>query len=118
MKSKLLFIIALLGLLISFSLSSCGSRSAAGTYKADLTIAQSGHYTTFVLRENGSAEIIEDGGKTEYTYWEYVGNGIDVKIPAKWGGEYWVIDFDEGNIYYGAKAYRSCHGGYRFTKLQ
>lgn len=117
MKKNSFFIIVLLTTIFSLVTVSCETRTAVGTYRADLTIAQSGYYTTFVLKENGSAEIKEDNGKTKYTYWEYVGKGIDVRVPAGWGGEYWILDFDEGNVYYGAEAYRSCHGGCKFTKI-
>lgn len=94
-----------------------GSSSPVGTYRADLTIAQTGNsLTTIVLNENGSATMTQDGFDTEYTYWDYAGKGKDVRIKTD-AGSYYFMDFDEKLIYYGADDYRSCTNGCKFKKI-
>ena len=103
--------------LLFFASLSC-KQSPVGTYRADLTIVQSGHYTTIVIKQNGTADIIEKGDDTIHTYWEYAGKGIDVRVkPVPFWGYWYFLDFDEGNIYYGADDYRSCQNGHRFSRV-
>ena len=93
------------------------SRSPVGTYVADLTLAQSGYMTTITLNSDGSAVMQQDGESPKYTYWDYAGKGIDVRInDGRYG--WYFIDFDQNIIYYGAKDYRSNHGGYALRRLK
>lgn len=88
------------------------SKSPAGIYYADLTLAQSGSITKIVLNEDGSAEMTQDGYSTKYTYWDYASEACkDVRISD---GNYgwWFIDFSQMKIYYGATDYRSNQRGY------
>ena len=111
-KNAIKYIIAIIISLLL--LESCG-KSPVGTYTADLTLLQSGSMTTIVLNSNGSATMTQDGFETEYTYWDYAGKGIDVRIHTDTG--YWYfMDFDEGMIYFGADNYRSCRNGHIFHK--
>lgn len=125
MKKKTIYEV-LLAILIVFLLARwCGGGSTSGTnsstpvgtYRADLTIMQSGSITTIVLKNNGSATMTQDGFKTEYTYWDYAGKGIDVRIATD-TGSYYFMDFDEGMIYYGADNYRSRRNGNKFKKIK
>jgi hypothetical protein len=117
-------IIATAGLVIAgaiyFSPPSCSSgenNSPVSTYEADLTVVQSGMMTTITLNSDGSAVMQDDGHEPEYTYWDYAGKGIDVRISDGRYGWYF-IDFDQNMIYYGAQDYRSNHGGYALRRLK
>ena len=61
--------------------------------------------------------MTQDGFDTEYTYWDYAGKGIDVRIEVQGVGEHYFMDFDEERIYFGANNYRSCTNGYTFKKI-
>ena len=112
MKKLYSALLLFLGLCI---MTSCASNSPVGTYKADLTLAQSGCMTTIVIRENGSATMTQDGYDTEYTYWDYAGKGKDIKIHTS-NHSWYFMDFDEMKIYYGGEDYRSCKNGNSFIK--
>lgn len=116
-KSISLYALMLVLLGIIPFLASCSSRSPVGTYRADLTIAQSGAYTTIVLKSSGACEMTQKGYDTEYTYWDYAGKGIDVRIKQEGTGSHYFMDFDEMQIYYGSQNYRTSREGHKFTKI-
>lgn len=114
---KKLLRIALIVIIASWVLVKCFNSTPVGTYRADLTLSQSGNsLTTIVLNKNGSASMTQDGFKTKYTYWDYAGKGKDVRIKTD-VGYYYFMDFDEKRIYFGAEDYRSCVNGYKFKKI-
>lgn len=119
MKKILWIVVAILAAIWLFGKCACSnSSSPVGTYRADLTIAQTGNsLTTIVLNENGSATITQAGYDAEYAYWDYAGKGIDVRIKLQGVGEHYFMDFDEKLIYFGAHNYRSCTNGKSFKKI-
>ena len=117
-KLLLIIVVTLAAFWLLGKCSGCNSSSPVGTYRADLTIAQTGNsLTTIVLNENGSATMTQAGFDTEYTYWDYAGKGIDVRIKVQGVGEHYFMDFDEKRIYFGADNYRSCTNGHTFKKI-
>ncbi len=113
MKKIKLFI----GIVACLFLATSCTESVVGTYRADLTIAQTGKsLTTIVLNSNGSATMTQSGYDTEHTHWAYAGKGVDIRIATD-VGYWWFMDFDEGLIYFGADNYRSCRNGYKFTRI-
>lgn len=98
----------------SFGCSGSSSNDVTGTYRADLSLAQSGIMTTITLNSDGSAVIQQDGYRPQYTYWDYAGKGNDVRINDD--GYWWFIDFDQNRIYSGAQDYRSNQRGYIIRK--
>ena len=98
----------------SVGCSGSSSNSVTGTYRVDLTLAQSGSMTTIILNSDGSAIMQRDGRSPQYTYWDYAGKGNDVRINDD--GYWWFIDFDQNLIYSGAQDYRSNQRGYKIRK--
>lgn len=98
----------------SVGCSGGSSNDVTGTYRADLTLAQSGIMTTITLNSDGSAVIQQDGYRPQYTYWDYAGKGNDVRINDD--GYWWFIDFDQNRIYSGAQDYCSNQRGYIIRK--
>lgn len=120
-QMMLLTIIAVLSVSIfitcdssSFGCSGSNTKDITGTYRADLTLSQSGNKTTITLNKDGSAIMHQDGYSPKYTYWDYAGKGQDVRINDN--GYWWFIDFDQNRIYSGAQDYRSNQRGYIIRK--
>ena len=94
--------------------TSCISNSPVGTYRADMTLFNSGNRSTYVINGDGTATVSHPGNETEYTYWEYLQGGSDIRVRDDRGWDY--IDFDDEMIYSEYNEYRSHHGGRKFTK--
>lgn len=96
--------------------STSSSNSPVGTYRADMTLLQSGRYSTYVIKGDGTAVVSNPGCEKEYTYWEYLQGGRrDIRVRDDRGG--WdYIDFDDEMIYCEYRDYRSNHNGYKYTK--
>lgn len=95
--------------------TSCISNSPVGTYRADMTLFNSGNRSTYVINGDGTAIVSHPGNETEYTYWEYLQGGSDIRVRDDRGG--WdYIDFDDEMIYSEYNEYRSHHDGRKYTK--
>lgn len=104
-KSFLFLAFALLAVSCKSGSSPTSGFSPVGTYRVDMTVAQSGVYTTIVLKSDGSAIEQQDGSSAKYTFWDDgYGDGIirygDIAYP-------YIMDFNTMTMYYGWDAFRS-----------
>ena len=122
---------AMLLLGMSMMASSCGNSCVyekkyakfVGTYKGDLTIAQSGHITTIVLNEDGSGyfmETLSGGDSYEDTRWWPADNKGGIQFAGGGGDKQscYFMNKERTKMYWGLNDYMNDSNGYKIKKCK
>lgn len=94
-----------------------------GTYKADLTLAQSGHMTTIVINPDGSGyfmETLSSGDSYKDCNWWPADNKEGIQFGGGGGNQQscYFMNKQRTKMYWGLNNYMSDHDGFKVTKVK